>query len=49
MALVITMLAAAVLIGATTKHVGLEVYAGLWAIAAVVSTGFMFLYFRLFL
>jgi hypothetical protein len=47
-ALVLTLLVFAVALGLTVKRVGLEVYVALFLVAAVTSTAFMFLYFRLF-
>jgi hypothetical protein len=49
MVLVLTLLAFAVALAVKTKSVGLETYALIFVFAALVSTTFMLLYFRLFI
>lgn len=48
MALVLTMLAVAFGLGVTVRRPGIWVYATLFLVACVVSSGFILLYFRLF-
>jgi len=48
MPLVLALLVFSVILGITVPRVGLELYAALFAVAALASVAFLFLYFRLF-
>lgn len=49
MPLVLTLLAIAIILAATAKRVGLEVYSALFVLTTMASVAFLYLYFRLFM